>query len=39
MRAFMRACMCACVSVSVCVFGEYKTCEVYVVPSAGFYIP
>lgn len=35
----VRVCVRACVSVSVCVFGEYKTCEVYVVPSASFYIP
>lgn len=32
-------CACVCVNACVCVFGEYKTYEVYVVPSAGFYIP
>lgn len=28
-----------CVSICVCVVGEYKAYKGYVVPSAGFYIP
>lgn len=30
----VHVCLCC-----VCIFGEYKTHEVYVVPSAGFYTP